>query len=310
MTVRGKRAVVFAYHNVGVRGLESLLACGVDVGLVITHEDNPEENIWFGSVDQIARLNNITVMTPQDPNAPEVLAAVRACEPDWLFSFYYRHMLGAELLGVPTQGAYNLHGSLLPKYRGRVPINWAVIHGERETGASLHRMVEKPDAGALVDQEVVPILPNDTAHDVFQKVTCSAEILLLRAVPRLLDGSAEEKPMNLQAGSYYGGRKPEDGRIDWHQSAQQIHNLIRAVAPPYPGAFFDINGERLTVLGSYFRNDAARQPNTRLYWDDGRCWADCHDGKRLCITHLGYNGELMDEAAFRARFGDQLLITP
>ena len=299
---------MFAYHNVGVRGLEALLACGVDVGLVVTHEDNPEENIWFGSVARIARLNDIPVIKPQDPNTAEVLDAVRACEPDWLFSFYYRHMLGAELLGLPAQGAYNLHGSLLPKYRGRVPINWAVIHGERESGASLHRMEIKPDAGALVAQEAVPILPNDTAHEVFQKVTCAAEIVLLRAVPRLLDGTAVETPLNLQAGSYFGGRKPEDGRIDWQQPAQQIHNLIRAVAPPYPGAFFEIDGERLTLLGSYFRNDSARQPHTRLYWEDGRCWADCLDGKRLCIIQLEYNGAALEEAGFRSRFGDQLLL--
>ena len=309
MNTTGKRAIVFAYHNVGVRGLEALLACGVDVALVVTHEDNPEENIWFDSVEQIARLNDIPVIKPQDPNTSQVLEALRACEPDWLFSFYYRHMLGAELLGVASQGAYNLHGSLLPKYRGRVPINWAVIHGERESGASLHRMVVKPDAGALVDQEAVPILPNDTAHQVFQKVTCAAEILLLRAVPRLLGGTAVETALDLQAGSYFGGRKPEDGRIDWQQPAQQIHNLIRAVAPPYPGAFFDIDGERLTLLGSYFRNDVAHQPHPRLYWQNGRCWADCRDGKRLCITSLRYNDALLDEAGFRARFGEQLLIT-
>ena len=128
------RAVVFAYHNVGVRCLKALLGRGVEVALVVTHRDNPAETIWFSSVAEIAAGYDIPVITPDDPNAAEVLAQVRAARPDFLFSFYYRHMLKAPLLAVAPRGAFNMHGSLLPKYRGRVPINWAVVCGESETG--------------------------------------------------------------------------------------------------------------------------------------------------------------------------------
>ena len=298
-----QRAVVCAYHNVGVRGLSALLALGVEVPLVLTHEDSAGEQIWFGSVRQLCAVHGIECLTPADPNVPEVVERVRAGRPDWLFSFYYRQMLKTELLAIPRGGAYNLHGSLLPKYRGRVPVNWAVLHGERETGASLHRMELKPDAGALVDQQAVAILPNDTAHDVFQKVTCAAETVLLRAVPRMLAGTHTETPLDLAAGSYFGGRRPEDGRIDWEQGAWQVHNLIRAVAPPYPGAYTIADCARIELLGSYYKGEAGRGGVPRLYWEQGRCHADCADGQRLLITRLAADGVDLDRQRFVARFG-------
>ncbi|MEJ2721702.1 MAG: formyltransferase [bacterium] len=303
MTDKPPRAVVFGYHDVGVRGLAVLLSLGIDVPLVVTHEDDPNENIWFGSVADLASLNDIPVIKPDDPNAPDVVEKVGACRPDWIFSFYYRRMLSEELLALPTRGASNLHGSLLPRYRGRVPINWAVLHGESQTGASLHRMELKPDAGPLVDQEAVAILPNDTAYDVFQKVTGAAERVLLRSVPAMRAGRLVETPLNLEAGSYFGRRRPEDGRIDWTRTAWEIHNLIRAVAPPYPGAFFDTDGSRVHIYGSYYRGADASEPGVRVYWRDGRCWADCADGKRICLTSIAVDGSNAGEAEFSRRFG-------
>ena len=195
------RAVVFAYHNVGVRCLSVLLAHGVDVQLVITHTDSPTENIWFASVERLAANNHLPCATPLDPNTPEWIERIRALQPDFIFSFYYRHMLKVEVLNAARVGAYNLHGSLLPKFRGRAPVNWAVIKGERHTGATLHRMVAKPDAGEIVAQQSVPILPDDTAHEVFQKVTVAAEIALDQVLPSLLAGTAMMTPMNLAPGT-------------------------------------------------------------------------------------------------------------
>jgi len=161
----------------------------------------------------------------------------------------------------------------------------------------------KPDAGALVDQQEVAILPNDTAHDVFQKVTCAAETVLLRAVPRMLAGTHTETPLDLAAGSYFGGRRPEDGRIDWERGAWQVHNLIRAVAPPYPGAYTIADCARIELLGSYYKGEAGRGGVPRLYWEQGRCHADCADGQRLLITRLAADGVDLDRQRFVARFG-------
>ena len=280
-------AVVFAYHNVGVRCLSVLLAQEVRVSLVVTHQDNPDETIWFDSVEKLARVHGVPVITPENPNDPAVLAQIRALAPDFLFSFYYRNMLAPELLALPRRGAYNMHGSLLPKYRGRVPVNWAVIMGERETGATLHQMVEKPDAGGIVDQQAVPIGPDDTAAEVFGKVTEAAEHVLERALPGLIAGSAPITPQDLGKGSYYGGRKPEDGRIDWAKSAQQVHNLVRGVAPPYPGAFAQAGALTLRILRT--RLEPNRRPRSGppgLYFEAGSLFADCGDGGVLSLLEI------------------------
>ena len=286
------RAIVFAYHNVGVRCLSVLLAHGVDVACVVTHTDNPNETIWFDSVAELAARNAIPVITPEDPNDPAVVAELTALRPDFLFSFYYRLMLKAPLLSLPGRGAWNMHGSLLPKYRGRVPVNWAVIHGERETGATLHQMVEKPDAGGIVAQQVVPILPDDTAFDVFNKVTLAAEMALDRVLPDLLSGRAQPRAQDLAAGSYFGGRKAEDGRIDWTQPAFQVHNLIRAVAPPYPGAFSDSSKGRLRMLRSLHPTGETGPHGGRptLFARDGRLFAECGDGRLLRLLAVELDG--------------------
>jgi methionyl-tRNA formyltransferase len=273
------RAVVFAYHDVGVRCLAALLARNIEVALVVTHLDSPNETIWFDSVAAMAARYGIPTITPADPNSADVVARIGKLEPDFFFSFYYRSMLGDALLKLPRRGALNVHGSLLPKYRGRVPINWAIIHGETETGATLHYMREKPDAGPIVDQQAVPIFPDDTALDVFRKVTCAAEAVIHRSLPALVAGNAPAREQNLASGSYFGGRKPEDGIVDWRQPAKRIHDLVRAVAPPYPGAWTALASERVKINRTRWRPDvtANAQPGELIARGD-RLFATCGDG--------------------------------
>lgn len=299
------RAVVFAYHNVGARCFLTLLAHGVDIALLVTHQDNPKETIWFDSVARLAAERGIPVITPESPNTPELLERIAALRPDFIFSFYYRHMIQPELLQLSARGAFNMHGSLLPKYRGRVPINWAVLHGEKESGATLHEMVAKPDAGRLVDQQRVPVLPDDTAFEVFQKVTVAAEVCLDRALPALLAGNAQLFTQDLAAGSYFGGRKPEDGRIDWSQPAAAIHNLVRAVAPPYPGAFSDTLYGRLIIartLPAPTRQAVDRTPGIYAVGND--LFADCGDGKVLRILSATLNDISFDAKALASCHGN------
>ncbi|MGD9843322.1 MAG: formyltransferase [Steroidobacteraceae bacterium] len=297
------RAVVFAYHNVGVRCLSVLLAHGVNVQLVLTHDDDPKENIWFNSVAKLAARNRLPYASPGNPNEPHWLQRIRSIQPEFIFSFYYRHMLGAELLACASRGAYNMHGSLLPKYRGRVPVNWAIINGERHTGATLHQMEIKPDAGAIAAQQAVPILPDDTALDVFQKVTVAAELALDKSLPSILDGTVQLTPQQLTAGSYFGGRKAEDGRINWQHSALAIHNLIRAVAPPYPGAFTELQGKALRILSSRIPADM-RVVHTHpcLYWDAHHLYAELHDGSTIEIIESEHNGRTLDQPSWLKLF--------
>jgi len=292
MNTTQKRAVVFAYHNVGVRCLKVLLAGGVDVALVVTHQDSASENIWFESVVSVCETEGIPYITPDDPKSPDLLARIAAVQPDLMFSFYYRHMLPQAILDVAP--AYNMHGSLLPRFRGRAPVNWAVLHGATEIGATLHEMTVKPDAGAIVAQQAVPILPDDTAFEVFGKVTVAAELALYGVLPALLAGSAPRIPNDLAQGSYFGGRKPEDGRIDWRQPADAVYNLHRAVAPPYPGAFTDVGARRFVIERARpyrgARADAIGGLPPGLAVVDNAIVGVCGDGRALAIHSLLADG--------------------
>ena len=287
------RAVVFAYSEVGVRCVRELLAQGIEIPLLFTHADDPGERQWFGSVRQLAESHGLKVVSPDTPNTREWIAAGAAANPDFIFSFYYRYMLDRAWLQIPRSGALNMHGSLLPKYRGRAPVHWAILRGEALTGASLHYMVEKPDAGALVDQQSVPILENDTALEVSLKVAAAAVEVLRRSLPSLVAGRAEARALDLSEGSYFGRRTPEDGRIDWRCPARAVHDLVRAVAPPFPGAFTELNGCRLAILETRVDGEPARYASLApcLYASDGEWYADCVDGRRLKIVRLAIGGE-------------------
>ena len=303
------RAVVFAYHNVGVRCLRVLRAHGAIVPLVITHVDDAAEVQWFERVADVADELGIRWIAPDDPNEPDVVATVRALAPDFLFSFYYRRLLRQPLLEIPTRGALNMHGSLLPHYRGRAPVNWAVLHGERHTGATLHYMDDKPDAGDIVAAQSVPILPDDTAREVFDKVTVAAEICLDAVFPLLVDGTAPRRRNAIESGSYFGGRTPEDGRIDWSKRAQTIHDLVRAVAPPYPGAFTSVAGRAARVLRTRVL-DPTTLPGAPMLFvraeerGGASLIATCGGGGTLRIDALEIDGERCMPSTFRARFGN------
>jgi len=242
------RLIFFGYHNVGYFCLQVLLKMcakwGDEIAAVVTHPDNPRENLWFASVRDLAFRHHLPVYQPEDPNDPAFVAAMARLEPDFLFSCYYRHMLKKPLLELPRRGALNLHGSLLPRYRGRVPVNWVLVHGETETGVTLHYMEEKADRGDIVDQERVPIAPQDTAYTLFAKITAAAVEVMSRAYPLLREGTAPRIPQDHSRASYFGGRTPEDGRIDWSRPAAEIFNLVRAVTHPYPGAFTYLQGRK------------------------------------------------------------------
>jgi methionyl-tRNA formyltransferase len=301
------RAVVFAYHDVGVRCLKTLLSAGIEVPLVVTVADDPRETRWYASVADTARDYGLHVIAPESADSPELTRTVRELQPDFLFSFYYRALLPAALLKCARRGALNLHGSLLPKYRGRAPVNWAIINGERETGATLHYMVEQADAGDIVDSQAVPILVDDDAREVLAKVTVAAEVVLARALPGLLAGSAPRRTQPRLPGQYFGRRTPEDGRIDWSRGARDIHNLVRAVAPPFPGAFAQVEGERWEIHRTRLTDRAAPAGGAQLFAADGRCYIACGDGAVLQLLAAVEAGARIDLAQLAARLAKRAL---
>jgi UDP-4-amino-4-deoxy-L-arabinose formyltransferase/UDP-glucuronic acid dehydrogenase (UDP-4-keto-hexauronic acid decarboxylating) len=232
----------------GIAGLKALARHGFDIAAVFTHEDDPGENCWFGSVKDWALQHGIPCYTTDNINNEEWVDRIKSWKPDVLFSFYYRKMIGGKILEIPRLGALNLHGSLLPAYRGRCPVNWVLVKGEEKTGVTLHFMVEKPDAGDIVGQKEILIDFHDTARTLYDKLCEAADVLLDELLPVIKTGQIPRRKQNLAEGSYYGGRRPEDGRIDWTRPAKDIYNLIRAVTDPYPGAFALLeNGDRVII---------------------------------------------------------------
>lgn len=259
------KAIVFAYHDIGCAGLKALTEAGYDVQAVFTHTDDPGENNFFSSVARLGAELDLPVYAPEDVNHPLWVDRIRDLQPDVIFSFYYRHMLSDEILSLAPQGGFNLHGSLLPHYRGRAPVNWTLVNGETETGATLHKMVKRPDAGDIVGQQKVTIADSDTALTLHKKVLEAAQAVLKEQLPKLKNGTATFTKQDESQASYFGRRTAADGEILWHKSAKEINNLVRAVTEPYPGAFSYLGQRKLIVWRSrVLDTQHDKQPGTVL----------------------------------------------
>jgi methionyl-tRNA formyltransferase len=240
------RCVFFAYQEAGYACLEALLGLGAPIVALFTHRDAPGEEIWWRSCADLAAAHAIPVYAPEKIGQAEI-ALLRALDPAVIYSVYYRNLLPAEVLRCAPLGAYNLHGSLLPQYRGRAPVNWMIINGETRGGVTLHHMVERADAGDIVAQRAVAIANNDTAFTLYRKIVPLGAAVMRDYHPQIVAGNAPRRPQDLRAGSYYGRRRPEDGSIDWRWPARRIFNLVRAVTHPYPGAFGFADGRKLLI---------------------------------------------------------------
>jgi methionyl-tRNA formyltransferase len=284
------KTVVFAYHNIGVIGLEALVKEKFDVQVIFSHLDDPGENIWFGSVAEWAKKNEVPVFCPQNVNTPEWIEVIRKTSPEVIFSFYYRNLLSRDILMIPSAGSFNLHGSLLPAYRGRCPVNWVLVKGEQRTGVTLHHMVEGPDAGDIVGQKEVAIEFEDTAYTLYQKLCVKTKELLEEMLPLIKKGIAPRVAQNLKQGSYYGGRRPEDGKIDWGWPVMKIYNLVRAVTEPYPGAFAYLpDGEKLFIWWALpEKGGVSKSPEGALEFEEDSVLVRASDGRlRLLDIEVG-----------------------
>ena len=277
------KAVVFAYHEIGYACLDELLSFGADVSCLFTHEDDPGEEIWFKTPAILAKERGIPVYTPLTLKDPHWADLIKQANPDVIFSFYYRNLIPKAILEIPGTGAFNLHGSLLPQFRGRCPVNWVLIAGAEKTGLTMHFMEEKPDTGDIVAQRAVDIAPEDTAHTLFLKLVKEARPLMREILPRLRDRTFTRTPQSeLGPSSYFGGRRPEDGFISWEKDAQSVYNLVRAVTHPYPGAFTYLDGKKLFI------------------W-----WAEAAPSTK--VAHGSRNGELFSTDPLLVNAGDTAL---
>ncbi|MCG9536821.1 bifunctional UDP-4-amino-4-deoxy-L-arabinose formyltransferase/UDP-glucuronic acid oxidase ArnA [Providencia huaxiensis] len=254
------KAIVFAYHDIGCVGLKALEKAGFDIQAVFTHTDDPNENHFYSSVARLSADMELPVFAPENVNHPLWIERIREMKPDVIFSFYYRDMLSEELLAIAPKGAFNLHGSLLPKYRGRAPINWALLKSESETGVTLHKMVAKADAGDIIAQEKVVITDTDTSLTLHAKVREAAEVLLDKTLPLIEAGSYKAVAQDESQATYFGRRTAEDGLINWNNSAKEVNCLIRAVTEPYPGAFTYLGARKMVIWRARVLDDNQGKP--------------------------------------------------
>jgi methionyl-tRNA formyltransferase len=289
---------LFAYHEMGWACMSELITMGVPITALYTHRDSRGEEIWWRSCADLARANMIPVHTPEriDSGTMERLAAR---PPAVIYSFYYRELIPTEVLDLAPLGAFNLHGSLLPKYRGRAPVNWMLVNGEREGGVTLHRMVARADAGDVVAQRAVEITDDDTALTLHRKIVPLGAALIREYHPRIVGRNAPRRPQDVAAGSYFGRRRPADGRIDWNWPARRIFNLARAVTHPYPGAFCDAAGRKLYIWRARIASESGVRavPGTILRTcDEGAVEVAAGEGAVL-IMRAQFEGDIERTAA-------------
>ncbi len=243
------KVLFLGYSQLGYRAVRLLSELGCEVAAVVTHHDDPAENRWYRTPAEAARELGLPLCYSDELAAsPGGIAALAGrLAPDLVLSVFYRDLLPAPVLAAGRLAALNLHPSLLPAYRGRAPINWVLVRGEPRTGVTLHHMIGRADAGDVVGQRAIEIAPRETALTLYRKVEEEGVLLLAEMLPRVAAGTAPRLPQDESRASKFGRRRPEDGRIDWSWPAARIDCLVRAVAPPWPGAFADVEGKRAWI---------------------------------------------------------------
>jgi len=208
---------------------------------------------YFDLLKNIAAAQSIPFLVQPRPSSPayaDFLARVNALVPDLIIVNSYSMLLRPEILSIPRYGAVNLHGALLPQYRGCNPMQWALLNNESETGVTMHYMDETFDTGDIIAQRRVPIYFGDTWLDLQSRISEATKLLLAEEMPRLIAGTSSRRPQEASRARYYARRYPKDGLIDWQRSVLYLYNLIRALVRPHPGAFYYAGAEKI-VLDEY-----------------------------------------------------------
>lgn len=237
--------VFMGNHTVGVRALRVIAGTARLVG-VVAHPDDPEDGVRYESVFAEAARRKIPVIRATG-RGPEVERFLRDCAPDLIWVTDYRYLLPASVLRLPRRGVVNLHPSLLPKYRGRASINWAILRGERELGLSAHFVDEGMDTGDILAQRRYQLGQHEDVGDALNKLYPHYESITAEVLAQFAAGVVTGRSQDHTQATQYPRRKPEDGLVDWSRPALEVWNLVRAVAAPYPGAFTEIAGARLRL---------------------------------------------------------------
>jgi methionyl-tRNA formyltransferase len=243
------RIVFMGTPEFAVPSLEALLKSEHQVVGIVTQPDRPKgrgQTLTSPPVKIVAQRAGIPLLQPLKIKAPDFLAALAAWKPDLIAVTAFGRILHAPILNLPPMGCVNVHGSLLPKYRGAAPIQWAVINGETETGITTMLMDEGMDTGPVFLQERIPILPEDTAGTLAPRLAELGGRLLVETITQLKAGTLTARPQDQAQATLAPLLKKEDGVIDWRLSAQSLNNRIRGLSP-WPGAYTFLGHERWNI---------------------------------------------------------------
>ncbi len=297
--VGGLRIIFMGTPEFAVASLDALVQAGCNIAAVVTAPDKPAGRgmkLNESAVKKYATEHALTVLQPEKLKAPEFIATLKALHADLQIVVAFR-MLPEIVWNMPPLGTINLHGSLLPQYRGAAPINWAVINGEKETGVTTFKLQHEIDTGNILLQKSFSIGDDDTAGEVHDTMKIIGANLLLETVKGFADGSLVEMPQsqisNLASQIIHHAPKifTETCKIDWHQSVEAIHNLIRGLSP-FPGAFSFLNDKMLKIYRSKkeFQNTASKQAGE--FVTDGKTFLKfaCSNGY-IHVTELQLEGK-------------------
>lgn len=236
------------FHVEGLPALRGVLAAGHEVVAVITLKPHlAAKRSGAGDYEALCAQYGVPLYEVAKINDEETVSLLRRLRLDLAFVIGWTQIVRGEALCSVRLGMVGAHASLLPHHRGRAPINWALIKGERLTGNTLMWLREGVDTGEIIDQVEIPVSPYDTCASLYEKVAASNGEMILRLLPKLLAGERPGRPQAHTDEPNLPGRRPEDGLIEWGRSSVEVYNFIRALTRPYPGAFGWLKGQRWNV---------------------------------------------------------------
>jgi methionyl-tRNA formyltransferase len=287
----GRVIFVGAVHE-AVPALGALIDSGAGIAEVVTlPAERSASTSGFVDLEPLATARGIAVRRCVDINSTDSVRHVRELRPDLIVVTGWTRLLSAELLGVPPRGVIGFHASLLPRYRGRAPVNWAILRGETVTGNTMMYLDAGTDTGDIVDQQTVPIAADDTCATVYERVGEAGADMLRRHLPALLDGTAPRRSQGPGDGPPLPKRTPEMGITDWNRPARSVHDWIRALTVPYPGAFTFIAGRKLMLWASAAGAACpGRTPGEVLGYDGNGIQVATADGA-VVLTSVSEEGE-------------------
>lgn len=274
--------VCFCKHDTGSAGLEQLFQLQANIRLVIVQagfEDKP----WYKQIQQRCNDHRIQlVRVHRLSKQPEVWELIEKADPAFAFTIMFTQIIPNEVISICKNKLVNFHPSLLPKYRGPHPVNWAIVNGEKESGVTAHFVTDVVDGGPILCQRPFPILLEDDNNTIQKKIDTIVVEQIKALYPKLLADQYEVTPQKEEESSYYRLRTPEDGRIDWStQTTMQLYNLIRAIQYPLAGAFCRYEGEKFVIRRAQPVVDnleSQRRSGAILSHSDGRLVIQTIDG--------------------------------